>query len=130
MNIPTPQVRSWSLDGVTEDGRWAYAENDDSVREVIRNILLTRPGERLMRGQFGAGLADFIHQPNNSTTRNLMAGVIRKAIDQWETRVRVDKVEVLPDRNNLSVVQIMIRYTMRYSGQVNELSLGLQLGQL
>ena len=128
MNVPTPQVRSWSLEGVDEQGRWRYAENDQSVREVIRNILLTRPGERLMRAQLGAGLADIIHQPNNPTTRNLMAGVIQKAVEQWETRVRLDQVEVLPDRENLSLVQVIIRYTMRYSGQASQLTFGLELG--
>jgi phage baseplate assembly protein W len=129
-NIPEPKVMSWSLEGVSEDGRWHYAENDKSVREVIRNILLTRPGERLMRKQFGAGLLDFIHQPNNQTTRNVMAEIVRKAIDQWETRVQVEQVEVLPDRDNLSVVQIIIRYRMLYSGQINQLSFGIDLNQL
>lgn len=129
MSIPTPQVISWPLEGVDENGRLSFTQDDHSVREVIRNILLTRPGERLMRPQFGAGLMDFIHQPNNQTTRSVMANVIRKAIEQWETRVQVDSIEVLPDQNNVSLVQVIIRYHMRYSGQLNQLSFGLQLSQ-
>jgi len=121
---------SWSLGGVGEDGRWRHAENDESVREVISNILLTRPGERLMRQQFGAGLLDFIHQQNNQTTRNVMAEIVRKAINQWETRVQVEGVEVSPDNENLSLVQIIIRYRMLYSGQHNQLSFGINLDQL
>jgi uncharacterized protein len=129
LSAPVPQVLSWPLGGVNEQGQWQYTDNDESVREVIRNILLTRPGERLMRPSFGAGLLDFIHQPNNQTTRNLMAGVIRKAVEQWETRVIVEGVEVLAVNGSLSTVQIIIRYQMRYSGQINQLSLGLELGQ-
>lgn len=130
MSIPTPQVVSWPLEGVDENGRLSFTRDDQSVREVIRNILLTRPGERLMRPQFGAGLLDFIHQPNNQTTRNVMSNVIRKAIEQWETRVQVESVQVLPDQSNLSVVQVLIRYQMRYSGQLNQLSFGLQLNEV
>lgn len=130
VNIPKPRVMSWSLGGVGEDGRWRHAENDESVREVISNILLTRPGERLMRQQFGAGLLDFIHQQNNQTTRNVMAEIVRKAINQWETRVQVEGVEVSPDNENLSLVQIIIRYRMLYSGQHNQLSFGINLDQL
>ena len=130
MYVPVPNVLSWPLGGVDEEGRLGYASDDDSVREVIRNILLTRPGERLMRPQFGAGLLDFIHQPNNETTRNLMANVIRKAIEQWETRVRVEAVDVLPDRTSLSVVQIIIRYHMRHNRKAQQLTLGLDLARL
>lgn len=130
VSVPKPKVMSWSLEGVGEDGRWRHADNDESVREVIRNILLTRPGERLMRKQFGAGLLDFIHQQNNQTTRNVMAEIVRKAINQWETRVQVEDVEVSPDNENLSLVQIIIRYRMLYSGQHNQLSFGINLDQL
>ncbi|HWV14430.1 MAG TPA: GPW/gp25 family protein [Cellvibrio sp.] len=130
MTIPVPQVMSWPLEGVDAQGRLGYASDDLSVREVIRNILLTRPGERLMRPQFGAGLLDFIHQPNNETTRTLMANVIKKAIAQWETRVIVDTVEVQPDSASLAKVQIIIRYQMRYSRQPLQLTLGLDLNQV
>lgn len=127
MAIPIPNVLSFPLGGVDENGHMAFASDDDSVREVIRNILLTRAGERLMRPQFGAGLLDFVHQPNNETTRNLMANLVRKAIEQWETRVTVDSVSVLPDSASVSKVQIIIRYQMRHLGQPLQLSLGIDL---
>lgn len=130
MAIPTPKVLSWPLGGIDENGRLAYASDDGSVREVIRNILLTSSGERLMRPQFGAGLLDFIHQSNNETTRNVMANIVKKSIEQWETRVLVKSVDVLPDRNNLSVVQISIRYKMRHTQQQSQLSLAFDLEQL
>lgn len=130
MGIPVPNVLSWPLGGVDENGRMAFASDDDSVREVIRNILLTRAGERLMRPTFGAGLLEFVHQPNNETTRNLMANLVRKAIEQWETRVRVDSVSVLADSTSVSKVQVIIRYQMRHLGQPLQLTLGVDLGQL
>ena len=127
MSIPVPHVLSWPLDSIDERGRFAFSRDDDSVREVIRNILLTRPGERLMRPQFGAGLLDFIHQPNTETTRTLMANVVKKAIEQWETRVLVSAVEVLADTVSLAKVQIVIRYQMRYARQPLQMTLGLDL---
>lgn len=129
MTAPVPNIVSWPLGGV-KDGRLSYASDDESVREVIRNILLTRAGERLLRPQFGAGLLNFIHQPNNETTRTRIANVVKKAIAQWETRVLVDDVEVQPDRASLSKVQITIRYRMRYARQPVQLTLGLDLNQI
>lgn len=125
-----PQVISFPLGGVDAQGRLNYADDDQSVREVIRNILLTSPGERLMRPVFGAGLLEFIHQPNNETTRTLIANLVRKAIEQWETRVKVDEVNVLPDPQSLTQVQIVIRYQMRHSPQPMQLSLGMDLNGL
>ena len=130
MNAPTPQVMSWPLGGIDEDGRFDYVIDDDSVREVIRNVLLTRPGERLRRKTFGAGLLDFIHQNNNVTTRTMMADVVKKAVEQWETRVIVEAVEVLPDNQSLSLVHIIIRYHMRHTRKINQLTLSLDLNQV
>ena len=130
MSAVIPKVMSFPLGGVDPQGRLLYAGDDQSVREVIRNILLTNPGERLMRPVFGAGLLEFIHQPNNETTRTLLANIVRKSIEQWETRVKVDEVNVLPDPQSLTQVQIMIRYRMRHSPQPMQLSLGMDLSSL
>ncbi|GGO76212.1 hypothetical protein GCM10011348_02880 [Marinobacterium nitratireducens] len=128
MTTPTPRIRSWPLGGVDEDGALGWATDDQSVREVMLNILLTRPGERLQRPDFGAGLLNFVHQPNNETTRNLIAGVVRKSLALWEPRVVVDGVEVRPSPEDLSEVHINIRYRLRHNPAPAELGLTLNLG--
>ena len=130
MSTPIPKIMSWPLDGIDENGSLNYAVDDDSVREVIRNILLTRPGERLRRKTFGAGITDFIHQGNNLTTRTMLANVVRKAVQQWETRVIVENVDVLPDQLQLATVHINIRYRMRHTRKMNQLNLSLDLNQV
>ncbi len=129
MSVPIPQVMSWPLEGIDEEGNFSYATDDDSVREVIRNILLTRPGERLRRKAFGAGIIDFIHQNNNVTIRTMMADIVKKAITQWETRVIVESVDVSPDNQSLARVHIVIRYRMRHTRKINQLTLSLDLDQ-
>lgn len=128
MSTTIPQVLSWPLDGIDASGRLPAASDDESVRQVILNILLTRPGERLMRPQFGAGLLDFVNQPNNQTTRALIANLVRKAVEQWETRVKVTGVEVLPDPVNPAEVHIAIQYRLLHSSVPRELGLSLDLG--
>jgi len=130
MNGVIPQVVSFPLGGVDEQGRLAFARDDQSLRDVMRNILLTSPGERLMRPEFGAGLLDFIHQANNETTRTLIASLVRKAIEQWETRVVVKDVSVLPDSQNISQVQIVIHYQLRHIPEPLQLTLGMNLSSL
>jgi uncharacterized protein len=130
MTTPIPQILSFPLDGIDAAGRLAHAREDESVRQSILNILLTRPGERLMRPEFGAGLLDYVHQPNNQTTRALIAGLVRKAVAQWETRVSVTEVLALPDPDDPSLVHIEIRYRLLHSPVPRELGLSLDLGTL
>ena len=128
MRTPLPYIRSWPLGGVDADGRLNWTLDDQSVREVMLNILLTRPGERLQRPDFGGGLLNFVHQPNNETTRNLIAGVVRKSLERWETRVIVEAVEVAPSPTSLSDVHINILYRMRFSPLPAELGFTFDLG--
>ncbi len=125
---PVPHIRSWPLGPIAGDGSLSWSTDDYSVRESMLNILLTRPGERLQRPQFGAGLMKFVHQPNNETTRQLIAGVVRKSLTLWETRVMIDGVDVTPVRDNLAEVHINIRYRLRHNLAASSLGLSLNLG--
>ena len=129
MTVPVPKTISWPLGGIDADGRLKYASDDRSVREVMLNILLTQPGERLMRADFGAGLTGFVHQPNNQTTRQLIADVTRKSLALWEPRVIVDDVVLSADPRNVAEVVVTVHYRMRHSARQNAFSLGLRLTQ-
>lgn len=128
MATPLPILYSWPLGGIDEHGRLPWSADDKSIRDVMLNILLTRPGERLQRPDFGAGLLNFVHQPNNETTRNLIAGVVRKSLAQWEPRVLVDGVDVAPSPTSVAEVHINIRYRTRFSPRPEELGFTLSLG--
>ena len=62
LRTPVPKVISWPLGSINSDGSLSWSEDDNSIRENMLNILLTRPGERIQRPEFGAGLLKFIHQ--------------------------------------------------------------------
>ena len=116
------------LDGVDADGRLPWSEGNKSQRECMLNILLTRPGERLMRPEFGAGLRNFIHYPNNETTRSLIADTSRRALERWEPRVLMEDVRVLADPQRPSYVHLSIHYRLRYDGSRERLDFSFNLG--
>ncbi len=128
MRTPIPVIQSWPLGGVDEEGRLRWSSDDQSIRETMLNILLTRPGERLQRPDFGAGLLNFVHQPNNETTRNLIAGVVRKSLEQWEFRVVVEEVDVAPSPTSVADVHINIRYRMGFAQTPAQLGFTFNLG--
>lgn len=129
MSLNRPRFTSFPLfDGVVDSGRLEWQNGNKSIREVMLNILLTRPGERLMRPEFGAGLLDYIHHPNNETTRALIADAAQRSIKRWEPRVDLVEVNVTRDPLRLSHVNLSIRYRLRYDGSPGEFDLALQLG--
>lgn len=127
MTPPGQRLLSFPLGGPGPDGLRPWSEGAQSVREVLMNILLTRPGERLMRPEFGAGLETFIHQPNNQSTRQIMADVAKKAIQRNEPRVDILDIDVRPDPSDAGVVLFSLIYRMRVTGAEDRLDLSLSL---
>ncbi|MBP0622461.1 GPW/gp25 family protein [Cupriavidus consociatus] len=129
MAIPESLLTSFPLlPGLGGDGRPAWRRGNSSVREVMLNILLTRPGERLMRPEFGAGIRNFIHHPNNETTRALIADAALRALTRWEPRVTIEEVRVVADRERLSHVNLSVRYRLLADGRQDSIELALDLG--
>jgi phage baseplate assembly protein W len=112
---------------VGADGRLAWSEGEDNVRESIRIILLTEPGERLMRQEFGCGLRRFLFEPNTVTTRQLIRERIIKAIVRWEPRVTVDEVTVETDAGNPRLVAINVFFRLIATQALGRIGMTLQL---
>jgi uncharacterized protein len=112
---------------VSADGRLAWSEGEDNVRESIRLILLTEPGERLLREEFGCGLRAFLFEPNTVTTRTHIRERIMNAIKRWEPRVTVDEVTVEPDEEDQRLVGVQIHFRLVATQALGRLGLTLQL---
>ena len=96
---------------VGADGRLAWSVGEDNIRESIRILLLTEPGERLMRESFGVGMREFLFEPNTATTRQLISDRISRALERLEPRVTVNEVNVstVPDEPRMIAVTISFR---------------------
>jgi phage baseplate assembly protein W len=112
---------------VGSDGRLAWSVGEQHVRESIRLILLTEPGERLMREEFGSGLRQLLFEPNTVTTRTLIRQRISQAIKRWEPRVTLEEVDVQPDPDNSRLIAINIFFRLVATQASGRLGLTLEL---
>jgi uncharacterized protein len=112
---------------VGADGRLVWSGGEDNVRESIRVILLTEPGERLMREEFGCGLRGYLFEPNTVTTRQLIGERITQAIGRWEPRVAVQEVRVDPDDDDPRVVAVSIVFQLVATQAIERIGMSLQL---
>lgn len=112
---------------VGEDGRLHWSEGETNVRESIRIILMTEPGERLMLPRFGAGLRRFLHEPNTVSTRRLIQERIEQSLTRWEPRVRLQEVSVEQDPDDSRAAIATIHYSLIATQTPDQLSLKLEL---
>jgi phage baseplate assembly protein W len=92
------------------DGRLEYVEGAEKVQQSLRILLDTEPGERVKRPAFGCGLRRYVMQPNSAATRALIRQDVQRAIAQWERRIDVRSIDVLPNDDEPSRVDITIQY--------------------
>lgn len=67
------------------------------IKESIRHILATRPGERFFLPEFGSRLHELVFQQNDVVLKALARQYIVDAIKRWEKRVRITNVEFSED---------------------------------
>jgi uncharacterized protein len=79
------------------DGRLAFSEGEQNVREAIEIVLRTEPGERQQLTTFGGGVERLLFEPNAPVTHREVEQRIANALTAWEPRITVDAVDVDPD---------------------------------
>lgn len=68
-----------------------------SIEKSINRILRTPIGSRVMKPEFGSELYKLRDRKFNDEYRLLAAKWTYEAINRWEPRVKVEKVECKPD---------------------------------
>lgn len=94
---------------------FSWIEGEDAVAQSLRTLLLTEPGERVGRPTYGVGLRRFLFAPNNVTTRALIQQAITDAVARDEPRVKLDRVDVIPDPSEPTLLRIRVRYSLATS---------------
>ncbi|MEU6783120.1 GPW/gp25 family protein [Nonomuraea angiospora] len=108
------------------DGRLAWSAGSENIRESIRLILMTAPGERLMRPAFGAGLGGFLFEPNVPATHRLMRERITHALSRWEGRISVTRV-VVEAAEDPAEARVTIEYELVVTQETGRLGLTVRL---
>lgn len=109
------------------DGKMVWSDGELNVRESICIILRTRPGERLMRPDFGCGLDRYLFEPNNISTLRLIQEEVKRSLNRWEPRITLNDVRVAVNQSDPRAVDITIYYTLVSTQRREQLNLTLAL---
>jgi len=103
---------SWPLE-VDHTGSIRLTDGIDDLERSIRVVLLTAPGERLMRPEFGCRIWDLLFEPVTPNLLGLIASAVYEALGQWEPRVQVDEVVPVPDVDDGGLVRVTVTYHVK-----------------
>jgi uncharacterized protein len=103
---------AWPL-GVDQTGSIALSNGVADLDRSIEIVLMTSPGERLMRPQFGCRIWELLFEPVTANLLGLINQAVRDALAQWEPRVVVDEVHSVPDEEQPALVRIHVAYRVR-----------------
>ena len=79
--------------GVDARGALALASGDEDVEQAIELILGTAPGEREMRPEFGCAVHDLVFDTIDAAMVGRLETAIRAALDRWEPRIEVERLD-------------------------------------
>lgn len=87
------------------DGDVLDMVNINAIYNSLTNIFETFQGRRRMIPEFALPLYGILFEPVDEITSQRLGEMLLDAIEKWETRIRVDNVEInaRPDRNEYRI---------------------------
>ena len=137
-----PRYRSWrflypGLDAPEDQAGLRFAANggidmvqyNDSIRQAILLLFSTRPGERVMRPDYGCDIHRLVFSPNDDTTAGLAIYYVQRALDRWEPRVEVLRLDAGRDTEAPERLNVTLQYRVRVTRHTELLSFSVNLAE-
>jgi len=104
---PTGLIRGPVLPENDNDGNWVFNTGTDIqlIASDVRNLLLTRQGERIMYPDFGTALATLIFEPDDAILEAQVQQQVSQAITKFEPRCSIISISTTrhPESRSMSV---------------------------
>ncbi len=96
-------------------GRTAATGDDDHIRDMIEQLLLTNPGERVNRPDFGSGLSQLVFSPNSPELAATLQFSMQAALQRWlGDLIELQELEVTSEEASL---RVLVQYVVRRTGE-------------
>ena len=99
-----------TLDGIGLNKTFA-----EVVKQNLKMLLLTIPGEKIMDPDFGVGLSRFLFESNDSGTHRLIETKIAEQLSYYYPFVEIVSLDISPNRNQVDrahTLSIELRYVI------------------
>ena len=79
--------------------------NDNSIKQSLKNLVMTQPGEKLFQPQIGSGVRQLLFEPMDGFTADAIRDDILNTVGQHEPRIVIENLAVVEqyDANQFNV---------------------------
>ena len=115
--------RGWAMPVELEPrtGLVASVQHEEDIRQSIRIILETTPGERVMRPNFGCGIHEMVFDALDSTAIQRVRSIVEESLRRCEARIDVLEVTVEETPAEQGRLIVEIEYRVRKTNQTGNL---------
>ena len=83
-------------------------QTKDQAKSNIKNLLLTKRGERILQPEFGSGLQSLLFEPNVDDLEGRIEDTINESLEQWLPYITAEEIDIestdeLRDNNKINV---------------------------
>ena len=96
----------------------------EQVKSNIKNLLLTKKGERVMQPEFGSGLQELLFEFNDDTLASKIEETITNSLEQWLPYVTAEQIDIeqTNDNKDRNLVNVSITFSILNTPDSNTVS--------
>lgn len=112
---------------VAATGGMDMVSDNASIRQAVLILLSTIPGERIMRPTYGCELYKIVFMPNDATTHGLAIHCVRQALERWEPRIDILRVDADANEVDPHRVDVVLEYRVPLTLREEQVIISLNL---
>ena len=100
-------------------------KNENAIARSLRNLIFTIPGDKPFEPSIGSRVSELLFESLDQITSNQIRNEIEYTINNFEPRVKLDKVKVTPDFDS-NAFNCIIKYEIVGTSEIQELTFVLE----
>ena len=100
----------------------------ETIKQNLKMLVLTCPGERLMIPDYGVGLRNYLFDQNISATRIDLANEIEDQVAVYMPFIRIVSVDFDTSPVNPQILQVSVKYAIPGTTTVQSLDIETEAG--
>lgn len=83
----------------------------ETVRQNLKMLILTSPGERLMIPEYGVGIRNFLFEQNANQTKAHLTNRVIEQVETYMPFLSIEEISFTPLIDNINAIHIQIEYS-------------------
>ena len=100
----------------------------EAAKTNLRNLLLTRKGERIMQPDFGTGLHELLFEPMDGEFESEIQKVIIESVTYWLPYITIEEIdiEMSPEMKDRNTANMRLTFRVANTIDTNEVTFTVQ----